>query len=86
VGGEPRRGYRPACTTHLGKVTAERLADVIAALWRDAEDYVVGMRQYQEDLRIEQDIERGKPNHKAAPPGLKKLGKMDAQGKKAPSV
>ena len=84
VNEEPRRGHRPVSTARLGKVTMPRLADEIRKLWAEAEDYINGMNQYAEDLRQDAEIERSKPNFKAPPPGLKKIGKMKFDKKGPP--
>ena len=52
------------------------IAGRIANLWAEAEEYVAGMIQYGVDMRLEEDLERDNKKFKAAPPGLKKIGKM----------
>ena len=79
INDEPHRTFRPM---HLGvgKVSLQKgVGEIISNLWEQAEQYLLRTYQAQEDRRIEKEIERGKPNHKAPPPGLKKLGKMDAK-------
>lgn len=77
------RGFRPVATTKLGVVTTARIADVVARLWDEAEDYVAGMKQYQEDMRIEEEVERARPKQGQQKPGLKELSKRDAAARQA---
>ena len=77
------RGFRPVATRDLGVVKTARIADVVARLWDEAEEYVQGMKQYQEDMRLEEEIERAKPKQGQQRIGLKELSKRDAAARQA---
>lgn len=75
---------RPKEVVQNGKAKLTSIADIVARLFSEAEEYVEGMIQYGADMRHDEEMERNTAKFKPAPPGLKKIGKIfDGKKEKA---
>ncbi len=67
---------RPRDILVNGKAKIAGIAEIVARLFGEAEEYVGGMIQYGQDMRQDEEMARDQKRFKPAPPGLKKIGKI----------